>query len=158
MTDDELLTPPEAAKVLKVEVSTLNVWRCKGVGPVYHRMNRSIRYCRSDLMNWFFADAEGRELIESAARCHAHKRDKVDRPRGRIAVDDRERRLRAEPYCRDCAQKGIKRLAVEVDHIIALADGGTDDDDNVRSLCKPCHTIRTRERLFKNAPPIPLHG
>ena len=156
--NDELLTPPEAAKVLKVQVSTLNVWRCKGFGPVYHKMNGRIRYCRSDLMKWFFEAEDGRRLIESTARCHAHKRGRVDRLRGRRAVDERERRLAVEPYCRDCRRKGLTRLAEEVDHITPLADGGTDHDDNVRSLCKSCHATRTRERLLKNAPPLRLHG
>ena len=30
--------------------------------------------------------------------------------------------------------------AQEVHHIIPLADGGTHDEDNLMSLCKPCHS------------------
>lgn len=31
----------------------------------------------------------------------------------------------------------------EVDHILAVADGGTDDPSNLRLLCVPCHHERT---------------
>jgi 5-methylcytosine-specific restriction endonuclease McrA len=31
------------------------------------------------------------------------------------------------------------RLAVEVDHIIPLSEGGSDSPGNLRSLCAPCH-------------------
>ena len=31
----------------------------------------------------------------------------------------------------------------EVDHIVAVQDGGTDDPANLRLLCKPCHKDRT---------------
>ncbi len=31
---------------------------------------------------------------------------------------------------------------VEVDHVIRYADGGSSRDDNLRTLCKPCHDKR----------------
>ena len=55
----------------------------------------------------------------------------------------RERRLRAEPLCRHCKSAGLVRLATVVDHITPLDKGGTDADDNVQSLCEPCHRIKT---------------
>lgn len=33
----------------------------------------------------------------------------------------------------------------EVDHIIALCDGGTNEDSNLRALCRPCHAKKTAE-------------
>lgn len=35
-----------------------------------------------------------------------------------------------------------KRIWLEVDHIISLADGGGNDDDNLRTLCKVCHRAK----------------
>jgi 5-methylcytosine-specific restriction protein A len=69
------------------------------------------------------------------------------RLRGRAAVAQRLRRLRAEPLCRDCAAKGIVTAATVVDHIVPLALGGDDSDANTRSLCTPCHGTRTAEQF-----------
>ena len=33
---------------------------------------------------------------------------------------------------------------VELDHIVRYADGGSDDENNLRVLCKPCHDTRLR--------------
>lgn len=57
--------------------------------------------------------------------------------------DHRWRRTRAmklaqDPLCAECGEP-----ATEVDHVVALTKGGTHDADNLRSLCKPCHTRKT---------------
>lgn len=39
----------------------------------------------------------------------------------------------------------------EVDHIIALANGGTDLDDNLQILCRYCHAAKTKEDISKTA-------
>jgi 5-methylcytosine-specific restriction endonuclease McrA len=33
-------------------------------------------------------------------------------------------------------------LATHVDHVIPLADGGTDDESNLRAACPPCNLSR----------------
>jgi 5-methylcytosine-specific restriction protein A len=71
----------------------------------------------------------------------------VERLRGRRGVEQRRRRLQAEPLCRDCKVKGVIRPAVTPDHIKPLAQGGTDTDDNIRCLCAECHDKRTREQF-----------
>jgi len=39
--------------------------------------------------------------------------------------------------------------ATDVDHIVALAAGGTHADSNLRSLCHSCHSARTaRDQAF----------
>ena len=44
-----------------------------------------------------------------------------------------------------CAERGTARPAVDVDHILPLADGGEPYDfDNLRSLCHACHSRVTR--------------
>jgi 5-methylcytosine-specific restriction protein A len=42
-----------------------------------------------------------------------------------------------------CEAHGCGQLATDVDHIIAKAKGGTDDRDNLRSLCHSCHSRKT---------------
>lgn len=45
-----------------------------------------------------------------------------------------------------CEECGLKLLARrwEIDHIIALTNGGTNDPKNLRLLCEPCHKAKTR--------------
>lgn len=69
------------------------------------------------------------------------------RLRGRAGMEQRARRLRAEPLCRDCAAKGRVTASYTPDHIIPLTKGGPDTDDNIRCLCAECHDIRTREQF-----------
>ncbi len=47
-----VLTPQDAAGVLKVSISFLAKARMKGDGPAYIRIGRSIRYREEDLIAW----------------------------------------------------------------------------------------------------------
>jgi 5-methylcytosine-specific restriction endonuclease McrA len=39
--------------------------------------------------------------------------------------------------------------AVDVDHVVPVAQGGGHDRDNLRAICKPCHTTKTKaEQAF----------
>lgn len=70
------------------------------------------------------------------------------RQRGRAAVENRKRiLLRDCGLCLICQRLGLLTVAVEVDHIIALVNGGSDDDSNKQSLCKACHQLKTAEDL-----------
>lgn len=55
--------------------------------------------------------------------------------------DRRARALREEPTCALCPVP-----ATDVDHIIAVADGGTDARENLRGLCNPCHKKHTADQ------------
>jgi hypothetical protein len=46
---DQLLTPEEAAGVLRKPVATLRQWRYLGRGPAYIRIEHAVRYRASDL-------------------------------------------------------------------------------------------------------------
>ncbi|WP_353050218.1 HNH endonuclease signature motif containing protein [Aureimonas altamirensis] len=71
----------------------------------------------------------------------------IVRRRGRAGMAQRRRRLAQEPLCRDCHDAGRTREATEVDHIIPLSQGGKDEDDNCRSLCRDCHLERTAQQF-----------
>jgi 5-methylcytosine-specific restriction protein A len=71
----------------------------------------------------------------------------AERLRGRAGVEQRARRLAAEPLCRKCASKGVVRAATVPDHIIALVNGGEDVDSNIQCLCRWHHEAKTREDL-----------
>src|SRR3954471_20014889 len=53
----------------------------------------------------------------------------------------RQRVFRRDGYC--CVIPGCGRRAVVCDHVVTRRDGGTDDDGNLRSLC------RDHDNLFK---------
>lgn len=61
------------------------------------------------------------------------------RIRGRRGQELRQQRLAAEPRCRLCLIAGRVTQATIPDHIVPLAFGGQDVDDNVQCLCEPCH-------------------
>jgi len=69
------------------------------------------------------------------------------RLRGRRAVEQRKRRLDAEPLCRMCKAKGRTTIATVVDHIVPLAQGGDDSDENCRPLCDEHHAQATAEQF-----------
>jgi 5-methylcytosine-specific restriction protein A len=75
------------------------------------------------------------------------------RLRGRAGQKQRDRRLKRTNYlCEDCQAEGITRLAKVVDHIIPLAHGGPDDDENTRNLCDDHNLKRTAEQFALRAP------
>lgn len=147
MRDQDFYTTAEAADYLRYKPSTLAIWRSQAKGPAYNKGRGHVRYRFSDLVEWATGGVAVQQRIEGSAECHVQKRREAKRLRGRAAVAQRAKRLEAEPYCRDCREQGRQRLAEEVDHILPLASGGSDTDDNVRSLCRECHTHRTRRRL-----------
>lgn len=71
----------------------------------------------------------------------------VERKRGRAGQTLRARRLWNEPLCRDCKAEGRVTPSTVPDHIVPLALGGTDTDDNIRCLCAECHRKRTAEQF-----------
>ncbi|WP_233866690.1 HNH endonuclease [Paraburkholderia adhaesiva] len=65
------------------------------------------------------------------------------RTRGRKWLRIRARQLRRHPLCARCLRAGHVTEATEVDHIVRVADGGTDDPSNLQSLCHECHADKT---------------
>lgn len=52
-------------------------------------------------------------------------------------------RERDEYLCQSCLRNDRVSPAYEVDHIVPLMAGGTDDPSNLECICKPCHRIKT---------------
>ena len=52
--------------------------------------------------------------------------------------------LKRDSYlCQECLRNGKYQVAEDVDHIVPLTQGGTDDESNLQSLCHECHKIKT---------------
>jgi DNA-binding transcriptional MerR regulator len=56
---DELLTIAEVADIVRVPIATLRYWRHLGSGPNSFRIGRSVRYWRSEVLQW----------LEEQSRC-----------------------------------------------------------------------------------------
>ena len=64
-----------------------------------------------------------------------------------------------QPICVACKAKGRVTVATQVDHIVALVNGGEDDHDNRQALCDECHKAKTRRDLGqRERPRIGLDG
>ena len=45
--------------------------------------------------------------------------------------------------CQPCKRANRLSEAKEIDHIVGLAEGGTDHIDNLQAICIPCHRAKT---------------
>jgi predicted DNA-binding transcriptional regulator AlpA len=60
-----LLTPKEAAKVLKVSLSWLAKARMRGDGPPYIKLGKPIRYAEAALLQWM----KSRQRMSTSEQC-----------------------------------------------------------------------------------------
>lgn len=64
----------------------------------------------------------------------------------------RRRWFAENPLCVHCLARGFIRPATQLDHIVALDNGGEDVDDNRQGLCADCHRVKTNKDLgYKDA-------
>lgn len=79
--------------------------------------------------------------------------------RGTGAAKRLRERLRADlrrdvwPRCARCLGECLPSR-MQIDHIVALVNGGEDVDDNVQALCLECHRRKTNEDLGHGGPPF----
>jgi excisionase family DNA binding protein len=52
---NELLTPEEAAELLRTRSRTLERWRHTGTGPRFAKIGRRVVYARADITSWVSA-------------------------------------------------------------------------------------------------------
>lgn len=70
------------------------------------------------------------------------------RIRGRRGVELREKRMaRTNWLCEHCKANGRVSVATVVNHIIPLAHGGEDVDENTENLCDKCDERVTAEQF-----------
>jgi 5-methylcytosine-specific restriction enzyme A len=67
----------------------------------------------------------------------------TERIRGRRWLRIRAQVLSANPLCADCLAAGVTRIADEVDHVIALSKGGTNEMSNLVGLCREHHAQKS---------------
>jgi 5-methylcytosine-specific restriction protein A len=77
---------------------------------------------------------------ERSTRYDSSRPSSAKRGYGRRWKKLRDYKLACDPMCE---VDGCPNPATEVDHITPKADGGTDDWDNLQSLCKSCHSKKT---------------
>lgn len=66
----------------------------------------------------------------------------------------RERIMRRDcSMCQTCKRNGRITLASEVDHITALDNGGSNDDDNLEAICVECHKAKSAKDTGKQRRP-----
>lgn len=67
----------------------------------------------------------------------------VKRIRGRHLDKIRQEHFSKFPLCVKCLEKGLYVQATELDHIIALTNGGKEERSNRQGLCNNCHKEKT---------------
>lgn len=51
--------------------------------------------------------------------------------------------------CEQCQQRLMPLVAHEVDHIVSLAEGGTDDPENLRAINRDCHRAKSQREAAR---------
>lgn len=69
------------------------------------------------------------------------------RIRGRALQARRLRVWSAFPYCAACGILTTYPEGFNLDHTVALVNGGPDTDDNTQVLCIPCHDKKSMQDM-----------
>ena len=96
------------------------------------------------------------KLVTGGARCDRHKDaghhwapdvrrgNRHERGYGTAWDKTRERILRRDcGLCQPCKRRGLLTTALQVDHIVPKAAGGTDAWTNLQAICNECHNRKT---------------
>jgi 5-methylcytosine-specific restriction protein A len=76
------------------------------------------------------------------------------RIRGRQLQTLRRRLFLTNPLCVLCERAGRLSVASELDHIVALVNGGGNGDENLQGLCASCHLDKTAVDLGQRVKPV----
>ena len=144
--------PPDARSASTASSVTRMAGKCHGL-PAPRNCGR--RSGRSKLMAHkpvsYCVEAGCRAKAVRGGRCGAHareawggasRREGTTTERGYGARHRRRRasELAAEPWCYVCGM----RPAVAIDHVVPLAQGGDDTDENRMPICRSCHSAKTQ--------------
>lgn len=80
--------------------------------------------------------AHGGKRPATVQRCKKYRTKGWEQTRQRIIARD-------AMQCQICGDLCIGKGNAHVDHVIAVVNGGSDDDDNLRLACASCHNSRT---------------
>ena len=89
------------------------------------------------------AKSHGERLKEQRARKPDDRPSAAKRGYGRRWEKIRTLHLAREPLCRACKAEGQDTAATDVDHIKPKRAGGTDQEENLQSLCIYHHARKT---------------
>lgn len=90
----------------------------------------------------------GQRCVTHARKVWSKYADAPQRITGRRLQKMRDALFAREPLCRLCAKQGHTTLATIRDHIVPLAEGGTDEDANIQPICAGCDEVKSKsERL-----------
>ena len=73
----------------------------------------------------------------------------VPRIRGRELQRRRAVLFATQPWCVRCLDMGKHTRATIRDHIVPLAEGGTEDDTNIQGLCLDCSDAKTETESLR---------
>lgn len=82
----------------------------------------------------------------------------VERERGYTNQQTRARHFKHNPLCAHCLERGVVREWTQLDHIVALVNGGTNDDSNRQGLCDECTKAKTAQDMGHTHRPRPITG
>ena len=86
-----------------------------------------------------------RKLVEK--NYEQYSRDpEVHKKYGRAWKRIRDSYVHKHPLCEQCLKEGRYVAVEEVHHIVPLAEGGSNDESNLMSLCRSCHEKIHHER------------
>lgn len=98
---------------------------------------------------------------DGSGRCPKHPRPEwakkvteTKRIGGRRRQALRAALFEADPLCAECKKLGRVTLGAERDHIVPLAEGGSEEVSNTQLLCLPCHEAKSlveRQRAQRRA-------
>lgn len=93
----------------------------------------------------------------AGGRCPAHARQPwrpVDRPipvriRGTHLQRLRRQLFERQPLCVECDKVGRVSIATIRDHIIPIAEGGTEAEANTQALCQSCNETKRKQEAIR---------
>ena len=101
-----------------------------------------------------------KDYVTKNGRCDKHQHKAWASSEGKTASERgygskwqkiRKQALQRDDHlCQECLKQNIYTQAKDVDHIISKAKGGSDELENLQSLCNPCHKKKTAEERNKD--------
>jgi len=107
---------------------------------------RTPRPCRHNGCTGLTNDRNGYCEQHRNTKWEAHQGGRSSSQRGYGSAWQRLRKTivaRDKGLCQACRRDDRAVQGKDVDHIIAKANGGTDDPSNLELLCAPCHRSKT---------------